>query len=296
MKRIRGFTLIELLVVMAIIALLIGLLLPALNKARATAKMTKDSSQIRSIHQAWLTFAKEFNGTFPTPGLIDRQPDPTLGETPGRGPEDLSVNDTARTHSVCVMQNYYSPEVAVGTTEPSGLVYVIEDYNYEKYDPSPAVDVYWDDNFNASLTNAGEGSNVSYASIPLANDRKTREWRETMNSTFPIVGNRGVRRGLYTNPDYKNSITLKIHGSSKEWLGNICYNDNHVEPTKTFNPEGVLWKNTAAQMVSDNIFKNDFNDNTNSPDGADTWLVIIHKNQLFSPPNGPVSGFITQWD
>src|SRR5690349_8626833 len=77
MNRKRGFTLIELLVVMAIIALLIGLLLPALAKARAQAKLLKDSSQIRGIHQSWLVFSREFEGVFPTPGLIDRQPDPT---------------------------------------------------------------------------------------------------------------------------------------------------------------------------------------------------------------------------
>ncbi len=72
MKRPRGFTLIELLTVMAIIALLVGLLLPALAKARAKAQMTKDATQIKQIHAAFTTFSRDFEGIFPTPGLINR--------------------------------------------------------------------------------------------------------------------------------------------------------------------------------------------------------------------------------
>ena len=55
--RRKGFTLIELLVVISIIALLIGILLPALGAARRTARQMQSNTQVRGIHTALVLFA-----------------------------------------------------------------------------------------------------------------------------------------------------------------------------------------------------------------------------------------------
>ena len=65
MKSKNGFTLIELLVVISIIALLIGILLPALGAARESAKNAVCKSNQRQIGIAWTVYADSFKEFYP---------------------------------------------------------------------------------------------------------------------------------------------------------------------------------------------------------------------------------------
>jgi len=291
MFRRKGFTLIELLVVMAIIALLLGILLPALNNARARARVMKDGTQIKGIHQAWVTKSVDYINdyppqTLPTPGLINR-----VGSIPGRGEEDVTKNDHASLFSASIAQNMFSAPLCVSPSEVSSNVSVCTNYDMTQYDV--ANDKYWDGdkkgegvftdgspgNFKANLKNS---SNVSYGTMPLINPsasnvsvastRRTKGWKNGGSSSIAILGNRGVQDGIdgsVAGTDvniFKNSKTLEIHGPKGSWEGNIVFGDNHVDFLNSF------YTGTCATLTDLGARVVDKNSNCGATEGLDNMF------------------------
>ncbi len=106
----RGFTLIELLVVISIIALLVGILLPALGAARRSAQGVACLSNVRQIGVALGVHVTENNGLLPT---FDVRNGPVAAKWARDFSESMGVDWEKEEQAILAYRN--------GTPGPSGF-------------------------------------------------------------------------------------------------------------------------------------------------------------------------------
>ena len=226
-NNLSAFSLVELLVVIGIIAVLMSMLMPALNRAQDSAKQVQCASQLRQVGNALMAYASNNRGYYP--GWSGWQ----VWGANGTGDDEAGLGWTE------IIQQYMGPGIAVYHcpmfSEEATFDYFISSNWLAQQNPRRTNLQVGDIKKSTEFILSGDCTQVSLYPPPFGDALETQQDCDHDDSSqegIVFFGEQGGRN---------------MHRAGN----NVLFADNHVMPFKFFDPEqmtydphksGVAWK------------------------------------------------------
>lgn len=214
----RAFTLIELLVVISIIAVLVGILLPALGAARRSSNQVKSSSQLRGVQQSMVVFSNSNN--YYLPGILRGgtiQPNGSATADSGGGEVG-----SAR-YFILLNGQFIASDLLISPAE-----------TLAKWTSGPVT----------TLNHSYAVANFTSADADFG---RRHEWKDNASGAVIIMSDRNA--GGDASTDQVRSVWTTRTG---EWKGGVVWGDNHAEFAQTSTAFSTRYHNTSNS--ADNLF------------------------------------------